>query len=436
MPEVMNREIIKAVVSDMNLNGNGIVKLSGMIVFIPGAVTGDEILFYIEEIRKNYGIGRMVAIAAESPYRVMSDCQSHGLCGGCTLSHISYEYENKLKIEYITNSLRRFGISYNEAIKLISGEPCGYRNKVIVHFSENGKFGYYKNGTRELVEFAEDGCCIMPRLFFYICKDISEYIKNHGVSIISVMLRKSKYDSVQMCVQFKSAEREKIDQFKNYIINKRPCILGLFYTTGDISDHKTSFRHLFGDSRLMDDFLNLKVGISPQSFYQVNHFVAEGMCREICELLPKFEGVNFVDLYCGTGIIGLCCAKENPYFNGYGIEINEYAVEDAFYNIKINGAENFKVYCCDSAAFMNDFGIGPFNSVIIDPPRQGCSVKMLKSLLKLKPEYIIYMSCNPITFARDCSALYKNGYEIKRVTCGNMFPRTEHVECVALISKT
>ena len=192
---------------------------------------------------------------------------------------------------------------------------------------------------------------------------------------------------------------------------------------------------LFGDGFITDILCGVKVKLSPLSFYQVNHDTAELLYSKAKEYAALTKEDDFLDLYCGTGTIGLSMAKEANSL--IGVEIIPDAIEDAKLNAKLNNISNAEFICGDAKDAIKELqnrSITP-KVVILDPPRKGCSEELLKTVSEMKPKRIVYVSCDPATLARDAERLLKLGYETKKVTPVDMFPRTSHVETVALFQQ-
>lgn len=192
---------------------------------------------------------------------------------------------------------------------------------------------------------------------------------------------------------------------------------------------------LYGSGYIEDTLCGRKFRISAKSFYQINPVQTEALYAKAMEFAALNEKSTVVDAYCGIGTIGLVAAKTAGTV--MGVELNKDAVRDAIANARLNGAENVRFYCNDAGKFMRDLNdIGQKADVVfMDPPRAGSDLKFLSSLVRLAPGRVVYISCNPETLARDLGYLTKNGYEVRAVQPVDMFPHTNHIECVTLLCK-
>ena len=210
--------------------------------------------------------------------------------------------------------------------------------------------------------------------------------------------------------------------------------MGVLTKSGEHPEDGTDPELILGKDHIEEDFLGLKLKVSPSSFFQVNHDVAEKLCAKVAEFALSGEGSFGADLYCGTGIIGMTVAALHPESFVTGVEINEAAVLDAKENAKRNGLSNIGFFRGDSADFAKST-YGSIDFITIDPPRAGCSEKMIKELLRIKPQRLVYVSCDPQTLSRDLKKLTETKYEITEVCAADLFPRTKHVETVVLLTR-
>ena len=227
--------------------------------------------------------------------------------------------------------------------------------------------------------------------------------------------------------------RRAAEAWAEEIRRKFPQAVGLFLAIGMPEERDVQYELLIGEKYLTDRFLNLNLQISPAAFYQVNHAVAQEMCRTIARYADLQPGEVAADLYCGTGTIGLTLAALSPQATVMGIEIVESAVRDAVANGSRNRLSNIRFRCGDSATAEAE-GLR-FDCIVIDPPRKGCSPEMIQALLRLNPRRIVYVSCNPATLARDAALLTDAGWRITRAQPFDMFPRTGHCECVVKMER-
>ena len=408
-------------ITDTNESGRGIAKNDGIVIFIPGLVSGESAEIEITDVRKNYAVGKTIRITEKSVYRIAPICRDSEKCGGCTLCHVSYEYENEIKRNTVINALRRNGIRSDDVAETVHAPSrVAYRNKVTLHYDNKAHLlGFYSEETNEVVPFS--GCRLLPEEF----NEITAFLNDS-----SSLLDECKPEEVML----KSSSDGKVSVFVK--------------TNGDISSRSDSMTVQFPfvytvstydnakGKYVTGEYRGVKMRFSALAFRQVNDDAFSALLGIVSDMTDKTDFRVCADLYCGSGVIGLTLAKEHPEKQFYGIEINEDSIRDAKNNALENGIENIKFYSGDAASFRRNIPKEYLpDIVVVDPPRAGLSDKMKSELVSLTPERMIYVSCNPQTLARDIKYFTENGYSLKSVTPVNMFPMTKHVECVVLIEK-
>ena len=416
----------RVTVSDTNENGDGFVKLNGIAVFIHGLVTGDTADIRITERRKNYCLGECVSLIEPSAYRTAPVCENFRKCGGCSLCHVSYEFENDIKAETVKNALRRAKLPYDMVCATkYAPERVGYRNKIGLRYSKNDNaFGYYSPDAHELMRI--DSCALCGGMINEIAEFTNRNIDLFGSTIPErIFIRESKHNHV-ISLYF----GDKTDSAKRYAEAINEHFGGKAIVTFSGS----------GGEKIEDEYLGIRLRFASESFRQVNHAAAEILLETVAEYAVREKFTSALDLYCGSGMFGLMLAKRFPEASIFGVEIEEAAIRQARENSRMNSLTNISFKCADAASGGSDFITenGRDNIpelVVVDPPRAGLSAKMREVLKEYAPDRIIYVSCNPQTMARDAADLCTQGYTISAVTPVNMFPLTSHVECVVLMSR-
>ncbi len=403
-------EIHTIKITDVNENGAGFGRIDGMAVFVPGLLDGETAEIRITSVEKNYAMGECLRRLTDSPDRIMPVCPSAEICGGCTLAHVTYEAENRIKQNSVKAAFRRAGLPFDSVEEPLHGQHrTGYRNKLGVHPSDSG-FGLYKSGTNEVIPFG--GCAICPDVMSGIVKFTNE--TPHPASD-EMFIRTVHDGGVTVSLD----------------------------TDGDISSYRTALMREFGAVRdvlaiqngrtggvIRDEICGVSMEFSTEAFRQVNSEAFTLLLDLVHEMAASKNFRYGADLYCGSGIIGLTLAKRFPDAQFYGIEINADAIRDAKANAATNSIGNIRFFCGDAASFREKIPKKELPElVVVDPPRAGLSDSMRKGLLTLMPETVIYVSCNPQTLARDVKSLAAQ-YDVKRVVPVNMFPMTRHCECV------
>lgn len=430
--------------------GGGVGKFDGQAVFVENTAIGDEILCHIIKAKNTYAIGKAMKIIKPSKSRIEPECEAFKSCGGCSFAHIKYEEELKAKEQKVIDAFKRIGgISPKFAPIIPSPETTRYRNKAQYPVRrENGilNIGFYAKKSHRVIDGGD--CLLQPVEFTEIIEVFRKWINDNNITVYSentnlgllrhIYLRKAfATDEIMVCVVINGktlpcyenllSELKSVDGFKTLVLN-----INRQNTNVVLGDECIS---LYGDGYITDILCGVKVKISPLSFYQVNRNGAERLYNKAAEYAGLTGEEDILDLYCGTGTIGLSMAQKVKSL--IGVEIIPEAIEDAKTNAELNNIKNARFICGDAslaAEKLKDDGITP-QVIILDPPRKGCAEELLKTVAQINPQKIVYVSCDPATLARDCARLLELGYAVNEVTPVDMFPRTSHVESVALLEK-
>lgn len=370
-------------------------------------------------------------------------------CGGCQLQNMTYERQLKWKQARCEILLKKFG----KVEKIIGMEnPYHYRNKVQAAFGrlKNGKIisGVYQSGSHRIVSV--DSCMTEDEIADKIIVDIREmlpkfkiwtYDEDRGTGFLRHVLVKRGFSSGEIMVvlvgasgyfpmkkKFTAALLEKHPEITTVVLNINPKDTNL------VLGEKEEV--LYGSGYIEDTLCGCIFRISPKSFYQINPVQTEKLYGKAMELAQLDKSTSVLDAYCGIGTIGLVAAKTAGRV--IGVELNRDAVKDAISNCKRNGMENARFYCADAGDFMQELAENgeKLDVVFMDPPRSGSSKKFIDSLAIAAPERVVYISCNPETLARDLNMLTHKGYKVKKICPVDMFPHTNHIETVCLLSKS
>ncbi len=429
-------------ITEFSGEGNGIGHHNNMVVFVNGAIKGDTVLCHIIKSKKNYCIGIIKAFVNKSSLRIESDCEISNKCGGCIYKNIPYKEELKIKSNEVYQCIKRIGKYDILPQNIIYGKRNNYRNKASLPVTQNYTFGFYANKTHKIIENKNLSCNISSNIFNKILKDISLFLKNNNISVYNeetnngllkhVVLRYAqKTNQIMVIFAVKNNRFENLKNIADFITNKHKEIKSIYI---NVNSQKTNVIlgekniKIFGEDFITDELCNLKFNISPLSFYQVNRDMAEKLyfkVKEYADVLNK----TVLDLYCGTGTIGLSLAKEAKKV--YGIEIVNQAIENAKQNAKLNNITNAEFFC-DDAVNIDKYITEQIDTVILDPPRKGTDKKITDYIAAvIKPSVIVYVSCDSATLARDLTYFKENNYILKEYTPVDMFPCTKHVETVA-----
>lgn len=404
---------MKVKIDRMDHQGRGISILNDKVVFIPNTLPGEEVDIKITRENKKYSEAKVEEYITKSIDRIELDCPYYEICGGCHLRHISYENELKYKENKIHDIIKKFTSYDTKLIKpIISNDKEYYRNKVTFHVDK--QLGFYNIKSKNIVEV--DRCLLVDKNI----NEVIEEIKNINLdNVYEIVIRSSKNLKEKMLV-LKLKEKENMEYLKEQLKS--------FNTI--ITYYNKKYEVVSGSGYIYDQIGDYTYKISPDSFFQVNTDGALKLYNKVLEYLKPTKTDDVLDLYCGTGTIGIHVSKYVKSVKG--VEINKYAVIDANNNKEINKIKNIEFECLDAKDVMNVKD--KFSKIIIDPPRSGLDKKTIEYIRNKNVESVVYVSCDPITFARDVELL-KDKYELVELTPVDMFPRTYHCEIVAYLER-
>lgn len=444
-------DVIELEITGFSSEGSGVGHHDGQAVFVQGAATGDTVQCLIIKAKKNYAIGKLQHILKASPDRIIPDCPVFPRCGGCQYRHISYEAETAIKTQKVRDAFRRIG-----HLEIVPEEAVGaentdrYRNKAQYPVeTANGRLltGFYAPFSHRVIDCKS--CMLQPAEFSDILKIVAKWSEKYKIPSYNEETRKGLLRHIYIRKAFSTGEimvclvinGDKIFKSEELICaltkanaNIKTVLLNFNTEDTNVIMGKKG-KTLYGKGYIEDILCGKRFRISPLSFYQVNHAQAQRLYEKAAEFAIGENTKTLVDLYCGTGTIGLTMADKVDSL--IGVEIVPEAIEDAKINAKINNADNARFICGDAAEaakILKDEGISP-DTVILDPPRKGCDEALLHTVCEMNPERIVYVSCDPATLARDLQILEASGYEIIKAIPYDLFPRTVHIETVALLTR-
>ena len=434
-------------ISDNGFQGEGIAKIDGQTVFIPGAIQGEKIRIKIVKVLTNFAYGIILEIISKSKYRNEEDCLTYKKCGGCNLRHMSYQKTLELKKNIVQNSINKL-VKQEVEVEDVIGmeEPFYYRNKLQypLGFVNNKRvMGVYSERSHTIIP--TNNCMIQNRL----CQDVAnyafEYIKENKIKVYDendntgtvrhIIVRAGvKANEILLTLVINDNRfKDYAEDFVQYMIIKFPEIKAIVLNYNQEKTNVilgTKCETIFGRGYIYDILGDYKFKISPLSFYQVNPVQTEVLYNKAISFVSNKENAIALDLYCGIGTIGIFASKYCKKV--YGIEIVEEAIEDAKENARMNNIDNIEFYAGDVEEVLPKIiekeSIKP-DTIFVDPPRKGLDTNTINLLKELEPERIIYISCNPATLARDLSLLEEK-YNIETIQPVDMFPYTSHIENV------
>lgn len=388
-------------IEKISYDGKGIGYIDGKVAFVSNALPNEIVNAKIIKENKNYYECETQEIIEKSKNRIKPACPYFNECGGCSYMHVTHEDEVEYKVNALKEILKRNAVIDANVSTIISNNELGYRNKLSLKV-ENYEFGFYKEESHEFIKIDE---CPLASLAIRNIFKLKEYLKfKEG----NILIRSNFNDEIIIKINSESSVDLNIEKLKEHI-----------KLVGIIINQKV----LYGEDFFIEQVHNYFYKVNINSFFQINLNILD----KVINLLRKKEYNTVADLYCGVGTLGIPLKKQKLY----GIEIVKEAVIDAIYNAKINKQDN--KYLLGSAEAINKIN-AKIDTIIIDPPRAGLNKKTLDFLINYQSDNLIYMSCNPMTLAKNLKSL-STVYNIEEVFYLDMFPRTKHIECVSVLSR-
>lgn len=446
-------DLIELTIEDLGVDGEGIGKVDGMAIFVKDAVPGDRVQAKVMKMKKSYGYARLMQVLDPSPERTEPRCAFARQCGGCQLQAMTYEAQIDFKAKKVWNHLIRIGGLTDLAKPEIIGmdDPWRYRNKAQFPFGTdkggNPVTGFYAARSHNIVPCTE--CWLGVEENKVILEKILDHLKTHHISTYDevsgkgllrhVLIRKGfTTGEVMVCLILNGRAMPKFTE----LVDSLREVPGMTSITVNVNTKNTNvimgteMISVWGQDYITDYIGNIKYQISPLSFYQVNPVQTKKLYETALEYADLKGNETVWDLYCGIGTISLFLAQKAGKV--YGVEIVPQAIDDARQNVKLNGIKNAEFFVGKAEEVLPEKyekeGIYA-DVIVVDPPRKGCDTAALETMVKMKPDRIVYVSCDSATLARDVKWLGERGYEVKKVKACDMFPGTVHVETVVLMSR-
>ena len=381
--------------------GRGIAKTNKKVIFVPKVKVGEELEIEIVKDKKNYALGKRV-----EPIKVKY-CPYYDKCGGCNIGHLSYMEQLEFKKQMVKNIFSKYTKYFLDDLEILESKEYNYRNKVTFHI-EGDRLGYYEEESNNLIPVTK--CKLLDEDIMLITALLNSFIKVHKFLTKAVI---KSLDGKIMLILEGDEDKEKVKEFF------KEKVSSLYYNNSLLS----------GSEELKIEVLSKQFLVRKDSFFQVNKEGLNIIYNEVINLVKSLNSKVIYDLYCGTGTISLLVSDYAKKV--VGIEIVEDAVIAAKNNAKLNNITNTKFYLGDVSKVIKQLSLIP-DTIILDPPRKGLDKKLIAFLLDLEVENIIYVSCNPLTLARDINLLNEK-YFLKSIKLVDEFPNTYHVESITLL---
>ena len=433
----------------LGTSGEGVGRYENFTVFVPNALQGERVLAVIKEVKKTYARGRIRKILQESPDRVTPLCEIYDECGGCQLQHLSYEAQLHAKRAQVMEALAHIGklsqIPVNETLR--ADDPWNYRNKMQFPIGvDRGRLivGCFAQGSHRIIN--TENCHIQHGANNELANAVREVAEKLHIPVYNedthkgilrhIVGRVGRGNELMAVIVTATKQLPCAKDFVRLLRERLPNLVSVHqniqtYRNNVIMGRDTQL--LWGRPTILDTLGRLNFHISPRSFFQVNTRQAERLYEQALAYADLHGTETVIDAYCGTGTITLFLAQKARKV--YGIEIVQPAILDARKNARDNHVKNAEFIVGDATTVMPALykqGIRP-DVVVVDPPRAGCTEIVLRTFANMKPQRIVYVSCNPATLARDLAILKDLGYITQEVQPVDLFPQTSHVENVALL---
>lgn len=451
-PPVEKNEYYDVTFEDLTHEGAGVAKVQGFPIFVPNALPEEKAQIKVTRVKKGFAFGRLIEMKEESPHRTDAPCPIYKQCGGCQLQHMTYEGQLLFKQKQVKDVLERIGkldLS-NVTVHPTLGmeDPWNYRNKAQVPVGEREGglvAGFYQQRSHDIIDMS--ACLIQQSKNDEAVKAVKDICAKYGVKAYNEERHKGwlrhimvRYGVVtgEMMIVFITRTNDFPHKAKiiEDITAQFPHVKSIVQ---NINPNKTNVifgnetNVIWGEEYIYDLIGDVKFAISARSFYQVNPEQTKVLYDKALEYAELQGEETVIDAYCGIGTISLFLAKQAKKV--YGVEIVPEAIEDAKRNAELNGITNAEFAVGEAETVIPKWyeeGITA-DTLVVDPPRKGCDEALLRTIVEMKPKRVVYVSCNPGTLARDLRVLEDGGYATREVQPVDMFPHTNHVECVAVL---
>jgi 23S rRNA (uracil1939-C5)-methyltransferase len=435
-------------IDGLDSRGFGVGRCRDVAVFVQGALPGEEVEAHVIKCAKNYAVAKLCAILQESPNRCVPDCPAYPRCGGCSLRHMTYEAQLAYKRQSVQDAFARLGGMPDVQVRPVVGAPSvlRYRNKAQFPVCEGPAIGFYKRHSHAVVDIAD--CPVQTQNAMQACAALRNYMQQSSVGayderrgkglVRHLMTRCNQAGQLVVTVVANAAHLPQEELLVALMRAQVDGLLGVVLNVNTRRDNVimgTTCRTLWGTPLLEESLCGKVFSISPMAFFQVNTVQTQTLYALAAEAAQLTGQETLLDLYCGTGTIGITMADQVREL--IGIESVEPAVEDARRNAQRNHVSNARFYAARAEELLPQMAEAGQRAdvAILDPPRGGCEKPLLDAVCRIAPKRIVYVSCNPATLARDAAILCQNGYRVEYAQPVDLFPMTEHVETVCLMSR-
>lgn len=429
-----NEEYLVTIIDETNL-GYGIARINAQVVFIPKVLKDEKVRIAITKVQKKYAYARVLEIVEPSSWRIEPLCKVARLCGGCQLQHLNYQAQLDFKYQHLKQLMEDQEVRF----PLGMDHPFYYRNKAqfpIQIKKDKVCMGFYRAHSNDIIE---NRTCMIQS------KEINEYYQFFQDELTLDQAQGLRHLFIRTNASTKESQIVLIGQTKNdwtgliqKLTKQYPKIKSILFNHNDRKDNVIlgeEYQVLYGNEYLIENCLGYEIELHFKSFFQVNPVQMEVLYKEAIQAGQLDSSMTIVDMYAGTGTIGICASQYVKEV--LGVEIVREAVENAKRNCQRNGIKNCTYLCQDATLFAHQLSQKKkkIDVVFVDPPRKGMTQQGISDLLTLNPKRIVYVSCNPQTLHRDLKWIEEKGYRCQYIQPVDMFCQTIGLECVAKIEK-
>lgn len=436
----------------LGINGEGVGYFKRQVVFVPGALPGEEVVVTVTDVKEKFSEAKIKKIRVKSKDRIQAPCPIYDQCGGCQLQHLDYKAQLREKKDIVRQAFERHtslqvdNLPLKETVGM--DDPWNYRNKSQLQVGKKKEeiiAGLYGINSHQLIDISE--CMVQHPATNKVTQTVKGILQDLNISIYDERKNKGVVRTIVTRVGFSTGDVQLVLITATKDLPRRELVIEeikrrlpeVKSVLQNINGRKTSLifgdetKHLHGEEVIQEALGDLQFELSARAFFQLNPIQTVKLYDEVKKTAELTGEEKLVDAYCGVGTIGLWLAPHVKELRG--MDVIPESIEDARRNAKKHGFEHALYEVGKAEDLLPKWlkeGWRP-DVFVVDPPRTGCDRKLLEAMIKVKPKRIVYVSCNPSTLAKDVDVLMKAGFKLKILQPVDMFPHTAHVETVAQI---
>lgn len=425
----METKVVK--IESSGMDGEGIAKENGKVIFVPGAVEGDEASIVIAKENKSFCTAILKDVIKPSEFRCKPKCPYFGTCGGCGMQHIDYNKSLEIKAGNIQSLINKIKLDARVNNTISSDEIYSYRNKLTMYLTKSRSLGFYQKNSKQLVDI--NRCELVSEKFNLVIEKLNVFfqknVEYNPLTVRGVAIR--EINNIYI-LNFILSKKINFLKLENYLkLNKINYSLH-YCVNNKQNSNLPSYPVYFvgGVEKIILDEFGIKYPIYPMSFLQVNNGVKSKIYTHILSLVDGDSTV--LDAYSGAGLLSACMAKKSKHV--FAVEIDTSANRACVDLCELNKIKNLTAICGDVGAVVPTLvKENKVDIIVLDPARKGVDEETLNSIVSAKPKKVIYLSCNPATLVRDLAILCSRDYKIEFIQPYDMFPQTSEVETLVLL---